>query len=172
MQNYLYDPIMDGTYCVVGYNGDEEEITVQLQGFNHSNPVSLIFDRVFKGHTEIRNINLPDTLTELGEFVFDGCTNLKEIHLPDGFQNAWPNAFARCGLEKITFPDKVASLAPYLFRDCKSLKIVECGKGLKKINNCAFFGCTALEKIIVPQNTEILPKAFEGCGREIEIVRF
>ncbi len=158
MQEFTYQLIENNTFCVAGYKGDEAHVVIP-ESVNGA-PVTVLFDKLFRGHSEIESVKIPDTVTDLGEFVFDGCVNLRHLELPAELAFLWGNSFARCGIEEITLPDKLTALPPFAFKECKNLKKVVCGAGMKKIHAWAFSGCGALCEVVHGPNVEISPEAF------------
>ena len=161
MQNFSYKLIEDGTYCLMGYQGDEADVVVP-DAIGESGRITVLYDKVFAGHPEIRSIHLPDTITDIGEFAFEGCDNLHELRLPSQLVNLWGHSFARCGIIEITLPEKTKHIPPFAFKDCGRLKKVVCSPGLKKIYPWAFGGCTRLEEVVHSPDTEIDPRAFDS----------
>lgn len=159
MQNFLFNPVEDHTYSIVGYEGDEQ-IVVIPDNYGGTN-VTVICDKVFAGHDEITSISVPDTVTDMGEFIFEGCYNLKHIKLPSELRYLWGYTFCRCGIEEIVLPDKLRSIPPFAFKDCKNLKRVVCGADMKKIYSWAFAGCDSLEKVVYGDDVVISPDAFK-----------
>ncbi len=158
MQEFSYQIIENGTYCVTGYQGDEAHVVVPERV--NGAPVTVLFDKLFRGHPEIETIKIPDTVTDLGEFVFDGCEKLRHIDLPSGLICLWGNTFARCGIEEIVLPDTLAVLPPFAFKECKNLRKVVCGTGMKKIHAWAFGGCEKLTEVVHDPSVEISSEAF------------
>lgn len=160
MQEFYYQYMEDGDVCVIGYKGDDAEVVMPD---NHNGcRIKVLFDDLFKGHSEITSIRLPDTITDFGEFVFDGCTNLRQLKLPQGLSVLWGYTFVRCELEEITLPDKVQTIPPFAFKDCKNLKKVVCGAGMKKIYSWAFGGCDNLTELIHDPEVEVSSDAFRS----------
>lgn len=159
MQEFMFKPTGDGTYCVSGYTGDEPD--VKIPDSYGSGVITVIGDKLFSGHSEITSVSIPETVTNMGEFVFDGCDNLREIKLPSQLDCLWGYTFVRSGIEEIVLPDKLVTIPPFAFKDCKNLRRIVCGKGLKKIYAWAFAGCDIKELIHEPE-VEISPKAFES----------
>ena len=149
----------ENSYTVMGYKGNSEEVIVPETFLGK--PVTILFDKLFLKHPEIRSIKIPDTVTDLGEFVFDGCENLRHIDLPKSLRNIWGYTFARCGIEEIILPDRVRAIPPYAFKECMELKKVICGAGMKKIYSWAFGGCPNLTELIHGPGVEISPEAFD-----------
>ena len=121
----------------------------------------MLFDNIFKGHTEITSVTIPDTVNFLGGFVFDGCTNLRQITLPSALVDIWQYAFVRSSFEELTIPDGVKYIPPFAFKDCKELRTIHFGKGLEKVYGMAFQGCDKLEKPVFGDGVDVSPTAFE-----------
>lgn len=159
MQKFLFNPIEDHTYSIVGYEGDEPNVVIP-DNFGGTK-VTVICDKVFTGHSEIVSVTIPDTVTDMGEFVFEGCYNLKHIRLSAELRYLWGYTFCRCGIEEIMLPDKLRSIPPFAFKECKNLKRVVCGADMKKIYSWAFAGCDSLKEVIHNDEVEISPDAFK-----------
>ena len=159
MQNYEYKLLEDDTYCVMSYFGDEEHVIVPDTFLGR--PVTVLFDCLFRGHEEITSIDIPDTVTDIGEFAFDRCTGLRRISLPSQLRNIWQYAFVRSGLEEIALPQQVANIMPFTFKDCRHLRKVVCSPELKKIYGWAFQGCTSLQEVVHSAQTDVSPKAYD-----------
>lgn len=74
------------------------------------------------------------------------------------------NAFTQSNVEEVTIP---ASVQEYscAFLECNALKKVRLQKGLKLIDDSAFYACAALEEIEIPESVESIGvRAFEYSG--------
>ena len=159
MQDFTFQINYDEeSYGVFSYEGDEEDIIIPKTFGGKS--VTVLFDKLFAGHTEIRSIQFPDTITDFGEFLFDGCENLRQMQLPPSLKYLWGYTFVRCGIEEIILPDGIGSIPPFAFKDCKSLRKVICGKDMKKINAWAFSGCSNELELICGEDVNVSPDAF------------
>ena len=158
MQEFMYKMCDDGSYAVMSYNGDEENVIIpSVYG---EAPITVLFDKLFMGHKEIKSIKIPDTVTDIGEFAFEGCENLHHVYLPEELENIWPYAFCRSSIEEITIPHKIISIAPCTFMDCKELKRIDLPAGLKKIRAWAFGGCISLTEINHEPGVQFDPQTF------------
>ena len=160
MQEFFFRWADDGTYCVLGYKGDEANVVIP-ESYG-SGRITVICDKLFSGHKEIETVKLPDTVTDMGEFIFDGCENLRHIDLPSQLEHLWGYTFVRCGIEEIILPDKLTTIPPFAFKDCKNLRKVVCGKGLQEVCSWVFMGCDNLTEFIHGDNVDVSPKAFES----------
>ena len=168
MQNFSFQINYDEESCtIMGYSGDEADVVIP--GCFLGRPVTILFDKLFAGHGEIRSICFPDTVTDFGEFLFDGCDQLRHMTLPSQLRNLWGYTFVRCGIEELVLPDGVIAIPPYAFKDCKNLKSVRCGSGLRRIHAWAFGGCDKLTDLSCGPGVEVSPDAFEANSRILKI---
>ncbi len=168
MQNYEFQLNYDeASYSVISYTGKDEQIVIP-ETFG-GKPVTIVYDKVFAGHSEIRSVVFPETITDLGEFVFDGCMELRHLTLPSALTYLWGYTFVRCGIEEIVLPDGVRAIPPYAFKDCKNLRKVVCGSGMRKIGAWAFGGCDRLTEVVHEPDVEVSPDAFRSNEKIMEI---
>ena len=132
--------------------------------------------------SELRNlemINLPSTVTEIGEHSFSRCFMLKEIVLPQGLLKIGKGAFERTALETIHFPPLIETIESECFSGCKDLYKVVLPVNLQEIKESAFYLCKKLTSIDLPPSLRILgnsafdetnleelhlPNSLEVCG--------
>ena len=95
-----------------------------------------------------------------------GYKKLKEVILPESITEIGDKAFAGAGnLEKISIPDTVTSIGSWAFADCSQLKTIVLPEKLQRIGARAFDGCSGLTKLIIPENTkEIESYASAECS--------
>lgn len=168
MDQFSYQLNYDAeTYTVTHYSGADETVTIPESFLGK--PVTILFDKLFAGHDEIRSISIPVSVTDLGEFLFDGCVNLHHIELPPHLRYLWGYTFCRSGIEEIVLPDSLRIIPSYAFKDCIRLKRVVCGKGVKKIAAWAFGGCENLTDLVHGPDVEISPQAFAHNRNILEI---
>lgn len=158
--SFYYKQIPGGSFCITGYKGEESHVIIP----NNMN-FTMMSDGIFKGHTQLESVIIPDSITQIGGFVFDGCTGLKSIKLPANLKDMWQYAFTRSSLEEIDIPGSVTQIIPFTFSASKNLKKVILNEGTLSISAWAFKDCTALTDVYLPASMEkISDKAFEGCG--------
>ncbi len=156
---FYYKMVPDGTYCLTQYTGSSSHVA-----FPNNITISILNDSLFKGHTEIESIDIPESITQIGGFVFDGCTNLKSLKLPDHLEGMWQYAMTRTSLEEIEIPGSIQAIIPFTFSQSKSLRKVILNEGTKEISAWAFKDCEALTDVYLPASLTIIhDQAFEGC---------
>ena len=93
MQDFIYKLIEDGTYCIMEYKGDEANVAIPDTYCGA--PITVLYDNLFRGHSEITSLYIPNSVTDIGELVFAGCDNLRQIKLPSQLYFLWGMSFAR-----------------------------------------------------------------------------
>ncbi len=115
--------------------------------------------------------NQTSDLESIGEHAFDGCSSLAEIVIPAGVKTIDKNAFANCTkLNKVTYAvdvDKnlsISSIGSYAFFKCSALTEVNLPDSLNVLGTYAFQYCTAVETVVIGKNIQsISASAFQGC---------
>lgn len=118
----------------------------------------------FQNCTGLTVFSLPDTITGISGSAFQGCTNLKSINLPDGITSIGEKTFYGCeNLAKINL-NNIKGINLEAFYGCSSLNTVEFSSELTLIGDRAFGGCDGLLSIEIPATTTIIGMApFIAC---------
>lgn len=78
----------------------------------------------FRG-AKLQTINLPDTVTSIGNQAFLDCTALKNIYIPGSLTRIDSLAFGQCkGLKTVSFPAGLTEIGDRIFDGCDNLKEV------------------------------------------------
>ena len=108
--------------------------------------VTYIMDGAFQGCSKLKHIYLHETLKSIGNYAFWG-TAISSINLPNSLETIGQNIMASCNsLVSITIPDKIKEIPAYAFSDCKNLSTVVIGYNVNLISRYAFRN-TQLRKI-------------------------
>ena len=125
----------------------------------------------------LENIQLPDSLTDIGIQAFSLCKNLKNITVTENNEtyasedgvlytkNKETLLYYPAGKEEeeYTVNSETVNIEEYAFNSCR-LKSIQLPSGLKKIGLCAFIGCSRLTDMILPKGLESIgSNAFSGC---------
>lgn len=81
-----FHPLDDGTYGVsVGTADNLSSVSIPSQFNNKS--VTKIIDAGFKGFKKLRSVNIPSTVSSIGESAFEDCSSLETVVVDDEEQN-------------------------------------------------------------------------------------
>ena len=161
---------------ITSYKGNDTKIVIPETIGKDS--VTVIGDEVFsagkkglnasqkKARSSITEINIPDTVTAIGNGAFNGCGNLSNIKIPEGVISIGSYAFSGCkSLSSIVIPDSVTSIGSYAFQGCINLTNIGIPKNVMYIGDGAFYGCFSLKRFILPHSLkEIESKMLMKCA--------
>ena len=155
--------IQEGT---LGVAGSAFENCTNLKTINIPDSVCVIGDSAFYGCTGLSTINIPDGVTVIDAHVFSGCTSLETINIPDKVTTIGYGAFYNCtNLKTINIPDEVVTIQPDAFYCCRALtgELILPNK-LTDIGYSAFNYCSGFTSVTIPDGvTKIGVYAFSGC---------
>lgn len=107
---------------------------------------------VFKGNENISSFNELQYFTGLNSIfpdAFSECSCLKSINIPNSVTSIGNSAFYGCiSLNSVTIPNSVTNIQTYAFQNCKGLTSFIIGNSVTYISNTVFYGCNSLKKII------------------------
>ena len=112
----------------------------------------------------IKRIIIDDGVTSIGDYAFSSCTQLEELTLPSTLTQIGKNAFTGCSLKTLVLPDSVESVGNSAFSYCDNLTDLTLSSSLKTIGESAFYNCPKLQNVTIPANVaKIESSAFSAC---------
>lgn len=120
---------------------------------------------IFRNCRNLKNIAIPENVTEIPNGTFINCSSLTAITIPQGVSEIGSNAFYGCSsLTSIEIPEGVEYLYEQVFYGCTALESVKLPQNLLQIGNNCFYKCGALSDISLPSSIEIIAEgAFYNC---------
>lgn len=151
---WLFDEV-SGTLTI---NGTDNMYNYDSYEDNYS-PWSSYIDRIL-------TVDLPEGLSNIGDFAFSGCTKLKSIDIPNGVRSIGRAAFSNCkSLTSVVIPSNIYNIGDEAFSDCTSLSSVEIQEGVEIIGMYAFNNCESLTSINFPKSLRGVGSAMlSGCN--------
>ena len=128
----------------IGVSAFQKNENLQHIAFNDG--LVTINDNAFSGCSALKSLNIPSSVSVLGDYVFDGCTslenailgngiktlrgtfndceNLTSIILGNGLSEIGYQSFTNCNLTTVTLPTKVTAIGYYAFQNNEALSSV------------------------------------------------
>ena len=132
------------------------------------NSVTSIGDYAFSYCSSLTSITFGDNpqLTSIGNSAFSVCSSLTSIEIPNSVTSIGNSAFASCeSLTSIEIPNSVTSIGDGAFLHCESLTSIEIPNSVTSIGDWAFYYCSSLTSIEIPNSvTFIGEEAFYYCS--------
>ena len=172
-------------YCrfkSITFNGNFSSVSLGTRAFYRSakNDIVLpenttfIGERAFDGCYDLTSINIPSTVTTIGNYAFSECSRLHSIILQNGLTEIGQNAFYRClDLTSFTMPDSVTILGNGVFVGCSSLESLKFSKNLTTISAVTCATCTSLSNVTFSNPNNIVTidrEAFRDCDKLMQII--
>ena len=135
-------------FQVVGIEDNAFSMCYDLTSVEIPKTVTTIGQGAFSNCRRLTSVTIPSGVSMICASAFSGCTSLTSITIPDGVTCIVRYAFEGCtGLTSMTIPDNVTSIDYYAFKGCTGLTSVTIGKSVQEMYDYAFDGCTALKEV-------------------------
>ncbi len=133
--------------------------------FRFNSPVTRIGPSLFK-NSNLTQIHLPMSITEIGSSAFEGSSSLTYLSVPQSLISIGSRAFYGCtSLESrsLYIPDSVTSIGSQAYENCLNLTSLEIPSSVTDIGVEAFGGCVGLASIIVDSSNPVFDSR-ENCN--------
>ena len=122
--------------------------------------------KYYWNNQEITTLEIPSSVTSIGNYAFYGCNGLTSIEFPSNLSSIGDWAFASCsGLTSVDLPSSITKMGEYVLNNCENLSNVNLPSGITTISTGAFSYCSNLKYIELPAGiTSIGNDAFVNCS--------
>ena len=163
---------------VKSYSGSKSDLTLEskIDGAN----VQIIDREAFKGNTTLTHVKLPQGLfMDIYDEAFAGCTNLASLDIPVTLSAIGQKAFQNCtSLKTFTLGGETeedilnwGKVAVSAFEGCSKLESFAMNATSGYFQDYAFKNCTALKEVTIPKNiNEFGTGVFDGCTSLTKII--
>ena len=136
-------------------------------GVGDRNVIS-IGTNAFYSCSSLATINLPNSLTSIGQSAFSGCLVLSSIYNLSltGVTSIEDSTFSGCSsLTTINLPNSLTNIGSFAFSYCSSLPSINLPNSLTTIGSYTFYNCSGLLSINLSSTnvTSIGPHTFQYC---------
>ena len=173
---YIYDDL--ATYIQNGhpdfyvggikyYWNDQEITTLEIP-----TSVTSIGNNAFYGCSGLTTLNLPSNVTSIGDRAFGGCSNLTSVDLPSSITKMGDFVFFYCEkLSNVNLPSDITTISTGAFGGCSSLQNINLPSGVTTIGDNAFSDCSNLTNVTLPSAlASIGDYAFRGCSNLTNVI--
>ena len=136
-----------------------------LSSVNIPSTITQIGNRAFIWCTGLSSVAIPASVTTIGDDTFAGCIGLTSVIMSPSVTHIGARAFQNCkGLIYVALPSSIVYIGDGAFSECSGLKTMVIPPLVKWIYNGTFSGCTSLVSLIIPSSVQyILLYAFSNC---------
>ena len=117
-------------------------------------------------YSGLKEMDLPDTITKIGNATFFTCTALEKVTLPASLEELGTCTFELCtGLTEVTIPDtvKFTTIPEDTFWACRELTSLSLPASVKETKACAFSYCENLADIEVENLENDFKRSLFDC---------
>ena len=139
--------------------------------------ITTIPEKLFSGYDDswfdgLEEIDIPETVTTIGESAFENCKNLTTVTGMKNVTKIGDNAFYNCSnLVNIKLPENLTEIGIWAFCNCSKLK-VDLPGNIEKIGGSTFMNCKSLTEITIPKSlTNFGHDIFSGCSN-LKTIKF
>ena len=149
---------------VVSLRGNAFSNMKNLKEVTLPDSITEIRGQAFLNDKKLKKVKLPRNLKSIGGSAFKNCVSLEQIEIPDTVRYIDGGAFYNAtSLKSIRLPKKLAYLGGESFYNASSLTSVELGDTINEIKGDTFEYCVSLKEIKIPDSvTRIGGHAFYG----------
>jgi len=182
--DFLYEITSDDTITIMGYIGNETEVTIPdyIDGYK----VASIYtgEYAFDGWNNLTAINVAEDHTVYSSL--DGVLFNKDkteiiyypdkksdasYTIPDSVKKIGGHAFVACNFASATIPDSVTEIGFFSFGYCEKLTSITIPDSVTYIGVVAFKDCIGLTSVTIPGSVNIIDvSAFINCTSLTDVI--
>ena len=173
----FYEQADDGYYVRFYTYGVTNMTTAAIPDTYQGEKVVGLRGNTFSNMPFLKEVTLPDSITEIRGQAFKNCRKLERVTLPENLTYLGGEAFYHCSsLEEVNLPVGLTEIRGNTFEECSSLLHIEIPDNVTRIGGHAFYGNTSLEEVVISPDSrlqQIGSSAFRCCDslREITLPR-
>lgn len=182
------EPTADATSELLEYSYDEATHTAQVTGHTaeligaivvpattsdsegHEYTVTGLAAKCFEKQSQMTSLNMPSSLSVIGQSALEGCTGLTGATLPEGLTTLGTWSFRGCtGLTSVVVP-RVARLGAGVFEKCSKLTSAALSEGLTLLPDDMFKDCRKLGTLTLPSTLRRIGScSLQSCDELTEL---
>ena len=164
VNGYAYNILNNSSIAICGWEGESTDLVIP-ESIVGRNVVS-VASRALKDNTELTSVDFSNAnyISTIEMEAFYGCTGLTEVDLPRTVTAMGDSVFQNCtSLQTVNIHATMTSIPEMCFYNCTSLTEVTIPPSVTEIRKFAFGNCTSLDYIEIPETvTNIVSSAFRN----------
>ena len=165
-EGFRFELSEDKTYYILIDVDACDDKYIVIPGEYEGLPVKAIRESAFSHCHTFIHVEIPDSITSIGDFAFAYCNGLTSITIPDSVTYLGEGAFRNCpNLKNVIGGNSITSIGNHTFTDCQNLESITIGNSVTSIGDYAFYDCESLTSIRIPMSvTSIGECPFYYCS--------
>ena len=146
-----------GSYLITASTTTDNELQ-QIRGilpteYIIKNGTTIIADRAFYRCANLKSIELPESITEIGIEAFRLCENMNSINIPVNVKTIQEGTFSSCnGFVDFIIPDNITLIEKSAFAGCSELTNISIPENVSRIENGVFTNCCGVSISVSDNN--------------------
>lgn len=164
-----------GYSSTIGGSGKQFYNCKSLTSVEFKGKLEFICASVFEGCEALESINIPASVTTIGNSSFLDCKSLSKVTInSSGDLVIGSNAFKNSAVESVTIPKGTTKIDSNAFNGCEKLTSVDFAAGTEAmtLGTGVFEGCKALTSIALPDRVTEIPNYAFRYDSALETVTF
>ena len=145
-----------------------------LEGVSRNSLQTLVFadgityignNLMYPGSSTLKTVEVPDSVTAIGERSFYGCSALTDAVLHEGLQTLGNHAFSNCSsLTSLTIPVSMQTIGSNAFSGCSSVVELTIPNTTVKMSNGCFANMKGLRTVTLPVDYDYTSNPFSASS--------
>lgn len=153
--DFTYTLYTDNTACITGYTGSNPVVSIPAE-IDDAKVVGLE-NKALKSSSTLKELIFPDSIEAIGNYAAMYCDSLEKVTIGKNIKHIGISAFE--GSQENAYTGK-SKLTTVVFNGAP-----------KTISEKAFYFCSALTEIVLPEGDEPIWESFEKLGCTVEILK-
>ncbi len=167
MDNLKYVYIGKGVTSIGDYAFENCDNLKRVIFHNGASDLTSIGDSAFNSCTSLTSFDFPDSLTYIGGWAFQS-SGLTEVNIPNSVTELGELAFAECGnLTKVTIGNGLSAISAGAFSKCENLEYVYIPGTVQTIKLLSFAWCPKIETLIIEDGVKLIENHAFSCAPQI-----
>ncbi len=111
--------------------------------------------RAFYENKTIEKVIIPSSIESIANFAFQNCSNLTEIEFNEGLTFIGDSSFWGCSMTTLNLPTTLKTIYPYAFFRCSKLETVTIPENVEDMTLGTFNACTSLKTVKILSKHQI-----------------